>query len=172
MVQLYRSIPILTLVLITIGTVTSVSNSSSIVQSSLINTNSTLGEMEIENRKLRQKLDDLELNMERKLEAGKLEMLQYAQSLEERLMNVLRQASENNSKKYDELISRLKHSASSSSSATCTSYSTPPDLGALLTLAYLDRHDVRCPEGLFLTQFHLVNVDPKIYYEFICCSII
>ena len=34
---------------------------------------------------------------------------------------------------------------------------------------YLMLHNVNCPEGFILTQFHLRRKPPKIYYSFTCC---
>jgi len=108
--------------------------------------NSTLDEMADENRELRQELADL-----REKQAT--------------MRRELQQDLQNNSKKYDDLINRLNHSASPNPSATCSSHPMP--LKGFWC-------DVRCPDGKFLTQFHAVSSPPgaKMYCEITCCSVI
>jgi len=137
--------------------------------------NSTLGEMDDENRMLRKKLTDFEakqMAMQLEMQANKLEMQQNIQSMEQRLTNALRQSNETNSKKYDILISRLAHSASSNPSGTCSTHSTAENQGANEFIAFLDRHDIRCPDGKVLTRVHLVRSGDKVRYDFTCCSVI
>ncbi len=54
----------------------------------------------------------------------------------------------------------------------CKKISTPlNDLGNQFgkSTNYLDRHQLKCPVGFVMTQFHLQRKPPKIKYDYTCC---
>lgn len=69
----------------------------------------------------------------------------------------------------------------------CVAYTTPRNAGTYQPLAWLDRHDVKCPTGQVLTRFQLVADWPPdsfakyggaawpasdIHYAYTCCEIL
>ena len=58
----------------------------------------------------------------------------------------------------------------------CEDLTTDWDQYADAPIIYLDRQDVKCPEGKFLTRFHLMrqNMDARsdVRFEYRCCQFI
>jgi len=80
------------------------------------------------------------------------------------------------------LTDRLQRSASPDPSGTCSSYSTQSvrceHSGSIDSIYCLDSHDIRCPNGRFLTHFHFIDEGVTAgrnfytHYEYVCCSVI
>lgn len=107
----------------------------------------TLDEMANEMRRELTDLREKVFAMQHEIETNKIAMQNHVQS------------------KYDSLINRVARSV-----YPCTSHSTPQSYGPTQTIGYLDCHDIRCPDGKFLTRFHLVSTEQLVYYDFTCCS--
>jgi len=134
--------------------------------------NSTLGDLETENRYLRKQLDDLTAQ-----QADIKKQLADMRKVDEATRNDLNGQID----KLANLTDRLLHSASPDPSGTCERYSTSRVRCDRQNSVYcLYFHDIRCPSGRFLTQFHFVDEglaishDDDLYshYEFTCCSVI
>jgi len=119
----------------------------------------------LEIRQQVQSTEERLMNDTREAKDRLMEMQEQMRSTEERLTNVTRGAYETNSKKYDDLINRLAHSASSYPSATCSSYSTQIDDGVDQPIAFLNRHDIRCPEGRFFDPVSASTGSTKVRYK-------
>jgi len=138
--------------------------------------NSTMGEIENENRFLRRQLEDLSArqdNLTQQISDFQAAMKQAIAALrknDDDLRNNLNACNQN----LVSLTNRLMHSASPDPSSTCLGHTTSSEKCSRGWSVYcLHDHDIRCPAGRFLTRLHFVDEgDASGHYEFTCCSAI